>query len=449
MVAWDRWILDVDVLFQRYDADGHAVGPVTQVNTYVDAQQYQPRITVLGDGGWVVAWTSYGPDGSGYALMARRYDVTGTAMGGEFRVNSTVASHQMEATITSLADGGFVIGWAHQLSSGSSDYDIYTQRYSANGARVGGEVRINSANGSWERRPSLSSLADGGYVVTWSADQVFVQIFNADGSRRGGEALVSANMPTGAKDSCSIGLTDGGFAIAWEEGETILIRRYDAQGVPVGQQFAVSDANRQVQDAILSARSDGGFAVTWAENANDGAGWMTKTYEFEASNVAPVIEAPGATLGQGATIAAEALVASGHVQGARWDSAGLQQVAMYEFADDTAVAGSGYFTVNGVVQAAGANFVVTADQLSTVHWVAGDALGADQYRVRAFDGVHWSGWASGEVTTVSFSSSLVAHAGPVLPSLAGSSAVLADGSLVVVSAGKGQVYGRDGAPRGA
>ena len=56
------------------------------------------------------------------------------------------------------------------------------------------------------------------------------------------------------------------------------------------------------------------------------------------------------------------------------------------------VSGSGYFVVNGVVQAANTEIDLTAAQLAHATFVAGS--GTDQLSIRASDGFMWSNWQS-------------------------------------------------------
>jgi hypothetical protein len=63
---------------------------------------------------------------------------------------------------------------------------------------------------------------------------------------------------------------------------------------------------------------------------------------------------------------------------------------LYFFYDNSAAATSGHFTVNGVVQAAGTTFAVSAAQLAQTTFTAGTA-GADDLFVNAWDGVAFSG----------------------------------------------------------
>ena len=48
----------------------------------------------------MVVWASQGQDGSGWGVYGQRYDVSGVALGGEFRVNTTTADDQGNFTAT-------------------------------------------------------------------------------------------------------------------------------------------------------------------------------------------------------------------------------------------------------------------------------------------------------------------------------------------------------------
>ena len=94
------------------------------------------------------------------------------AEGAEFRVNTTVASQQQFPTVTMLADGGFVVVW-RDLSSGTTE--IVGQLYDSSGVPIGGEIAVST---SGEADPHVAALEDGGFLVTWghyvAADDQYV-----------------------------------------------------------------------------------------------------------------------------------------------------------------------------------------------------------------------------------------------------------------------------------
>ena len=97
------------------------VGPEFQVNTFTtgnqQTHQLSPQSVAMDDAGnYVVTWTSDNQDGSGYGVYGQRYDAAGTALGGEFQINTYVSSHQQYSTVAMDAAGNFVVTWSSSVS---------------------------------------------------------------------------------------------------------------------------------------------------------------------------------------------------------------------------------------------------------------------------------------------------------------------------------------------
>jgi hypothetical protein len=92
---------------------------------------------------------------------------------GEIRVNTTTGKNS-EPSLTALKDGGYIVAWSDQGSS-FSDY-IYTQRYNASGVKVGEPALVNKVTNSEQEAPSITALANGGYVVAWESSKASGQV---------------------------------------------------------------------------------------------------------------------------------------------------------------------------------------------------------------------------------------------------------------------------------
>jgi len=93
-----------------FNADGTAAGDDFVVNSTTANDQYTTTVTALPDGHFVVTWDS-DDNGSGTLIRARLFNADGTAAGDDFVVNSTTASDQYNPTVTALPDGRFVVTW--------------------------------------------------------------------------------------------------------------------------------------------------------------------------------------------------------------------------------------------------------------------------------------------------------------------------------------------------
>ena len=94
------------------------VGSEILVNTATVSDQYGPQITALSNGGFVVTWydESLGVggatgDASGYAVKAQVFAAGGAPVGSEILVNTATFNLQYDPQITALSNGGFVVTW--------------------------------------------------------------------------------------------------------------------------------------------------------------------------------------------------------------------------------------------------------------------------------------------------------------------------------------------------
>lgn len=96
---------------QLFNNLGQKEGGEIQVNTYVISSQSNASITYLTDSGFVVVWESYMQLGFGYEIYGQRFDSTGTNIGDEFLINTFVDNMQFMCDISDLNDGGFIVAW--------------------------------------------------------------------------------------------------------------------------------------------------------------------------------------------------------------------------------------------------------------------------------------------------------------------------------------------------
>lgn len=137
------------------------------VNTFTEGQQVQPVLALLPDGSVVVAWSSFGQDGSMQGVFAQRLSPAGEKMGVEFQVNQFTNNNQRTPAIATLNDGDFIVTWVSEMERYQHSVDIYARRFDPAGAARGHEFLVNSATNVCAN-PSVSSSPAGGFVVAWS-----------------------------------------------------------------------------------------------------------------------------------------------------------------------------------------------------------------------------------------------------------------------------------------
>ncbi|MBV7555192.1 M10 family metallopeptidase C-terminal domain-containing protein [Pseudomonas sp. PDM28] len=299
---------------QRYDAAGMAVGGETQVNTTTGDNQivhYSSDVTALKDGGWLVTWHATHPGESRFDIYAQRYDATGNRVGSETQVNTNTLNDQYIPAVTALNDGGWLVSWS-SFSVPANGSDIYFQRYNANGEAVGGETLvINSPHYATQSQSfsDVTALADGGWVVTWEAGgeqdgsvmAIYAQRYNAAGQAVGGETLVNTTTDGSQVSAKVTSLADGGWAVTWMSigqsshvNDGVHVQRFSADGTAVrlevtggsaddtlnGQgnmllaggtgndTYAVGDSLIQLREELGAGTDTVKSAVSWVLGAN-------------------------------------------------------------------------------------------------------------------------------------------------------------------------------------
>ncbi|MDO8607631.1 MAG: cadherin-like domain-containing protein [Phaeospirillum sp.] len=280
--AWTSGNTDAETdVFIQLVNDGLAVAPPIRANSTKIGPQSCPTVTMLTDGGFLVAWQSasrsvnYLTD---YGIYAQRYDTTGQPIGSEFRVNATAHRPQDKPSTASLPDGGFVVCWVSGFNK------IVAQRFRVDGSRNGSEMEVSSSLLGKRTTPNVAVLANGDMVFAWEEDRntvssdLIARVFAFDGQARG-SAFYAATTSDFSLNTAITALADGHYVIVWQtfgqDGSFSGIsgQIYNGAGEKIGGEFQANTTTFLSQALpSVAAPPDGGFFVAWVDSYNGGAG---------------------------------------------------------------------------------------------------------------------------------------------------------------------------------
>ncbi|HZH51443.1 MAG TPA: hypothetical protein VEZ16_06120, partial [Microvirga sp.] len=169
-------------------------------------------------------------------------------IGSEARVNITTEDHQAEASVTALADGGWVVTWTSWEGDGSR---IYQQCFDRNGVAASvTDVLVDTAPNGIKMDPEVTALADGGWVVTWTSKQdgnfdVYQQRFMLEKAPH--DVTLSANsVQEGAAAGTLVGVVTGHDVnlISGDQLTYTLLDTADGRFTLSGNQILVADGFR-------------------------------------------------------------------------------------------------------------------------------------------------------------------------------------------------------------
>lgn len=250
--------------------------------------QLDPALATNGIDLFIVTWYGKGqdePDSTDdKGIFARLFDFSGNPVTAEFQVNSTTFLDQDFPNADMATDGSFIITWRGEepVSPRPSKrmYDIFAQRFAADGSKVGTEFRVNTTTTNIQEQPNVGIANDGSFVIVWKsfhADQtgdIFFQRFAADGTPQGPETQANSFIPQ-RQEYPDIFIQPGGtFVICWRGFDSgIKSRIFNMHGVPLSAEIQVDTFTQgsTARPKISGIPGSSSFIITWSNSAVDGS----------------------------------------------------------------------------------------------------------------------------------------------------------------------------------
>ncbi len=173
VVVWDSYGQDgsnYGIFGQRFDSAGTPVGGEFQVNTYTSNWQVAPAAAMGPLGDFVVVWNrARSTGGQGSEIVGQRFDATGSPVGSEFSVSTSAPGYKWNPAVAVDAAGSFVVTWGDPGQDGSS-HGVFARRFDASGSAVAGEFQVNTYTSSAQFAPVIAAGTGEKFVAVWISD---------------------------------------------------------------------------------------------------------------------------------------------------------------------------------------------------------------------------------------------------------------------------------------
>jgi len=275
--------LGLGISARRLNASFSGALSTFRVNVNGTNDQENPQVSLLKSGGAAFVWQG---GRQGYQqIFARFMSASNTWATGDVRVSTNTSKAKLNPAITTLADGNVMVVWSSfNQRSTDSVQDIYGQRLSPNGQKLGPEFAINQFNSYSQRTPTIATLSDGRFVVVCVSEQqtsgesvdIYARLFTTTGSAVGNEFRINTGTNLCANPSVGASPSYGGFIVAWGEhartapntGWDIVLRAFSSSLSAGDVQPANTHlANDQLAPRVATLGSD--YLVVWMSDFQD------------------------------------------------------------------------------------------------------------------------------------------------------------------------------------
>jgi hypothetical protein len=185
-------------------------------------------VAIGASGGFIVAWTSDGQDGSSLGVFGRRFSTSGAPLASEFQVNSYTAGSQGSPSVAGSATGDFLIAWS---SSGQDGYGsgVFARRFSGAGAPLASEFQVNTFTSGGQFTPSVAAEASGDFIVAWGSNQqggsVFARRVSSAGTALATEFQINTYTNSLAGSPAIAAGSESDLVVAWVQSSDIFAQR--------------------------------------------------------------------------------------------------------------------------------------------------------------------------------------------------------------------------------
>jgi hypothetical protein len=281
LVCWEdrRDIGNSDLFCQRFDSSGARLADNFRVSdSAADGDQSYSGAWTNPAGLSLLAWDDR-RNGLTGDIFAQFLNPDGTPLRGNFRVNDDGVgeANQYEPEVSGDDSGRFVVAWMDGRGQGGEDWNVFCQRFDAQGDTLGVNIQVTTDNLiQWS--PSVACSRTGRFLVTFDDQRntdwdVYAQAYDERGSPIGANFRVSDNAGTSDQFGSTVACNAAGeYLVAWADrrngNDDVFARRFDSDGSPLGASFRVNDdAGSQPQGSpTVAARPDNGFWVAWSDS---------------------------------------------------------------------------------------------------------------------------------------------------------------------------------------
>lgn len=276
LVVWDDWRNDPgDIYGQIFTLNSTPIGTNFRVNEGAWLQ-YHPSCAGDAGGNFVVAWQ----DGRGpsWDIYARRFDRNGNPLSGDFRVNDDNTNQfQGDPEVVMKEDGSFIIVWSDERNGNS---DIYAQRFSPNGTRIGENFLVNETILGNQSQPSIAINPTGRFFISYTdarldGGDIFLTSFEENGGKRWAVKVNDDQLGNYQGMSALTIAEDEKIWVCWEdrrEGNQDVYCQILSDTLRIGNNFRVNDDSFSSHQrcSFLSVSGKGEFVSVWEdERGND------------------------------------------------------------------------------------------------------------------------------------------------------------------------------------
>lgn len=241
-----------------------------ELETEFLGNQGDAQISLLSDGGFVVAYDTQRQGNLNSQVFIKKYNYYGILIQKDFLLYNSTTHYQTLPRVASLNNEGIIVAWQSRGITDLSDQSICFQKFTLSMMRVGEVCQIPVSGPSF--LTGVSPLTGGNFIISWSdrssqnsRTTLFMRVYNSSSVQIKELDIKVGALPYEGLNSLAL-LTNGVWVKIWGDGSRIYAQRFNTSNVAIGLPFQVNTYSTNGGDLhgpTVTSLSMGGFVIAW------------------------------------------------------------------------------------------------------------------------------------------------------------------------------------------
>ncbi|MBD3342369.1 MAG: T9SS type A sorting domain-containing protein [Candidatus Lokiarchaeota archaeon] len=280
VIAWqDKRNKSLDLYFQRFSRSGELFGMNTMANDkYYVIYDYPYDLSMNNNGDFVFVWEDFREPDFDFSVYSQRFEASGKRLHSNQKVSDDLLNdNPKDPCCTIDKEGNYIIAWV-DFRNGYDNPDIYYQRFNAFRHPIGNNQKVNDDTGNARQKsPSIAVDINGNFVIAWEEEErdIYFQRYTYSGQKLGSNVKLQKEIESSNRITPGIAMeNDGDFILVWVDSRdgrydpNIYLQHYNADGSAMGNNQKVTEnilGSFQFYPSIAVVNNKG-YIVVWQDS---------------------------------------------------------------------------------------------------------------------------------------------------------------------------------------
>ncbi len=271
------WSANDNVFIKIFNELGNPVSDEILVNSDSYKRNYLGAVTEINNGQFIIGWVSFQDNFGPHDVYGKIFDSTGNQISDQFRVNSDYIGNSTYVAISAIREREFIVVW-NSHDSLSTHNSIVAAIFNNEGQKISRNILVTESETRELISQNVQSISDSVFAICWekrgeiwdenSLPEVNLHYFSTNANRIGDEVLVNTSdqnieQSSIRKPGISI-LSNGNYLVHWCTDLQLKAQLFAPSTETIGSNIHISEG--KIFAHAVTPFNENGFIMCFDKN---------------------------------------------------------------------------------------------------------------------------------------------------------------------------------------